>query len=215
MANLTVAHKVAAFPENAPADVWKARGIGPVMVVVNNESDADLGLGAYRINRSGVAGRADASVTSTAVADEDTGYDGDTSTTDFTGQALNNTPIIPRSVTIKPTAGGDTVNLIDGGDGKFYTDDNDADEAGTIDYFTGDIVLAFPAGKAPNTGDIDADYSHEDTTVAARGRKTYIFNSLHPEEQLVIVGHADAASAKAQVEVAVGDDATFDGGVNV
>lgn len=137
----------------------------------------------------------------TAVTDEDTGYDGDASTLVFTGQTLNNTPIVPGSVTVKPTAGGNSVNLVDtNGDGILYTDDNDADQAGTINYFTGALSLSFPSGKDPNTTNILADYTYG-VGIAVLGTKNFQipFFSAAAYESLIVKAAA-AVSSRVRIE---------------
>lgn len=96
---------------------------------------------------------------------------------------------------MKPTAGGDSVNLIDrDGDGNLYTVDNDEDLGGTIDYFTGALELSFPAGKAPNTTDIDADYSYQDEALVAGGRKNYQISNSLPDESVKVFAATDQAT---------------------
>lgn len=220
IARATIASRVVAFRKNdaVGGEAFRAVGLSPVHVIVTSQSNVDCVVSAYRINSAGVAGRAESSVTSTAVAAEATGYTGNGATLAFTGQALNNTPIVPKSVRLTPATSG--VDLIDGGDGKFYTDDTDADEAGTIDYFTGDIILAYPAGKAPD-GAIAGDYSYEDAVLTSGGRKTYSFNSLSPQETIVVGGACNTVdnqstpepvnSALVAVELVIGGDGTFVG----
>lgn len=190
---------------NKAVQVGRVESIGPATIIVSNLPNADDNVNpnlvvSFENEQTEAQIFAD---TDTAVADEDTGYDGDTSTLVFTGQSLNNTPIIPKSVTVKPTAGGDSVNLIDrDGDGNLYTVDNDEDLAGTIDYFTGALELSFPAGKAPNTTDIDADYSYQDEALVAGGRKNYqIANSLPDESIKVFAATDQATGAKVRTEM--------------
>ncbi|MCG8435650.1 MAG: hypothetical protein MJA83_16625, partial [Gammaproteobacteria bacterium] len=107
--------------------------VGPVIILLENQGSGNVVLQAKRRSDNVIL----ASDKDTAVADEDTVYNGDTSTLVFSGQALDNTPIIPGTVVVKPTAGGDSVNLTDrDSDGRLYTVDVDEDFAGTVDYFT-------------------------------------------------------------------------------
>jgi hypothetical protein len=164
--------------------------IGPVSIVAHNQGSNTIALAVSKL----VDGSIVATDKDTAVADEDTAYDGDTSTLEFTGEALDNTPILPGSVTIKPTSGGDSVNATDrDGDGILYTDDDDEDACGTIDYFTGDLALDYPTGKAPNTGDIDADYTYQDEATVAGGKRTFNITSVVQGDHLVVKA---ACSAK-------------------
>lgn len=146
-------------------------------------------------------GRLVALAEDTAVSDEDTGYDGNASTLDFTGQSLDNLPIVPGSVTVKPTAGGNTVNLIDrDGDGQLYTDDADQDWAGTIDYFTGALVLHFPTGKDPNTTNILADYTYGVATQVL-GQQNFQIPYLNPVDfETLIVKAAGKENSRVRIE---------------
>lgn len=184
---------------NKANQVGRVESIGPITVVVNNLSDAANLVVGFDNEQTEAQIFSDKD---TAVADEDTGYDGDTSELEFTGEALDNTPIIPGSVTVKPATGGDSVNLIDRDkDGNLYTVDDDEDLAGTIDYFSGALELSFPTGKAPNTGDIDADYAYQDEVTVGRGRKNFqIGNSLPDENVRVYAATDDAAGAPVKVE---------------
>lgn len=184
---------------NKAVKVGRVESVGPITVVAQNLSELHNVVLSFENETTASQVFSDKD---TAVADEDTVYDGDTSDLVFTGEDLDNTPIIPGSVTVKPTAGVDSVNLVDrDGDGRLYTVDVDEDFAGTIDYFTGALELSFPAGKAPNTGDIDADYSYQDEATTPRGRRNFqILNSL-PEEALVVKAACDdAAGAGVKVE---------------
>jgi len=156
---------------------------GPVTLVVNNEGAGKVVVSVK--NKS--TGANIATDDDTAIADEDTVYNGDTSTLVFNGQVLNNLPIIPGTVVIKPAAGGNTVNGTDrDGDGKLYTSDVDEDLMGTINYGTGALSLSYPTGKAPNTGDIDADYSHASASQVARGTRSLRVGNNPPLKDLVV-----------------------------
>jgi len=172
---------------------------GPMTIVVTNVGDYPVTLQAKRSSDDTLVALAE----ETAVADEDTGYDGDTSELNFTGEALDNTPIVPGSVTVKPTAGGDSVNATDrDSDGKLYTSDDDEDECGTIDYATGDLTLYYPSGKAPNTGDIDADYQYSVLSVVG-GKKTYSLTAFSAAEfeqmEFRVIGLGGASKARVEV----------------
>ena len=140
--------------------------------------------------------------TETAVTDEDTTYDGNASTLNFSGASLANTPIVPGSLTVKPTAGGNSVNAVDrDGDGKLYTDDNDEDECGSIDYFTGALVLTYPTGKDPNTTNILADYSYGESVVKL-GQKNFYIGNLVPGDDFesLIIKAAGKLNSRISIE---------------
>lgn len=137
----------------------------------------------------------------TAVTAEATGYTGNTVLLAFTGQSLNNVPILPKSVEVKPTAGGDTVNCKDlNGDGILYTSDVDLDACGYVDYFTGAIRLNFPAGKAPNTGAITCDYKYS-VAIVGRGMQMFRINNVRPGERIRVYAVAQTTPAQIQVDV--------------
>lgn len=174
---------------NKAGQVGRVESIGPVTMVVTNLDDQANLVVSFDNEQTGAAVYSDKD---TEVADEDTAYDGDTSETDFTGESLDNTPVIPKSLVVKPTAGGSSVNLIDrDGDGKLYTDDEDQDLAGTVDYFTGALELSFPVGKEPNTGDIDADYYYQDEALVPKGRKNFQIGNSLPDENIRAFAAAD------------------------
>jgi hypothetical protein len=163
--------------ENAAAEILRISETpgGPVTLALHNQGTGDLVPTVSRKSDGAHVALAE----ETAIADEDTVYNGDTSTLAFSGESLDNTPIVPGTVTVKPPVGGQSVNATDrDGDGKLYTDDNDEDECGSINYFTGALVLNYPTGKAPNTGDIDADYSHMDAVCTGLGKKTYAIQNV-------------------------------------
>lgn len=187
---------------NKANQVGRVESIGPVTVVVNNLDDAANCVVSFDNEQTGEQVLSDRD---TPVADEDTAYVGDTSETDFSGEALDNTPILPKSVVVKPTAGGDSVNLTDrDGDGNLYTVDDDEDLAGTIDYFTGALTLSFPAGKEPNTGAIDADYAYQDEPLVPRGRRNYQIGNSLPDEAIRVYAASDAAAGAPVKTEAVG-----------
>jgi len=172
---------------------------GPITLAVKHV-DEDGGEVVVHVSRKS-DGALVALAEDTAVTDEDTAYDGDASTLVFTGEDLDNTPIVPGSVTIKPTAGGNSVNLKDtNGDGILYTDDNDADVAGSINYFTGALELNFPSGKDPNTTNILADYSYG-VGVGVLGQKNFqipFFSAAAFE--VLYVKAAGASSSRVRIE---------------
>jgi hypothetical protein len=187
--------------KNAAAEILRVTDAkGPITIVANQVDSAgdEIVLS--------VSKKSDGSLVAldedTAVTDEDTGYDGDTTTLDFSGEDLNNVPIVPGSVTITPTAGGNTVDATDrDGDGKLYTDDTDEDECGSIDYFTGALVLAYPSGKAPNTTNITADYTYSEKTVKL-GQKNYHVGNLVPgsDYESLIIKAAGKENSKVRIE---------------
>lgn len=193
-----------AAEQNKAVVVGRVQSIGPVDVIMSHLGTEGEVVCSLEDQRTGAHISSDKD---TAVADEDTGYDGDTSTLTFTGQTLNNLPVVPGTVTVKPTAGGDTVNATDrDGDGILYTSDGDEDVCGSINYFTGALELSYPAGKAPNTGDIDCDYEYQDATLKARGRRNFRVNNVLQEETVVVKA---AASNAGGVKIRVDGIATW------
>lgn len=182
------------YLKNNAVELFRLGGLGPVIVIASqdvSEPDklgrADAIVSAWKINpTTGLPGRALQSTTAGSVRSEDTEYVGNGSTLDFSGESLDYRPIVPRSVTLIPGGGGTT--LQDGGDGKFYTVDADAQYAGDIDYFTGAITLHYPVGKAPGVGEITADYLYESEVLKPYGRKSYTWTNISPQDVLVVGG---------------------------
>jgi len=197
---------------DAAGELFRVSGLGPAVLTVKNDSDTPCVLGAYLLDASGTDQRAQTTTTSTTVTTEASGYTGNASTLAFSGQTINNTPVVPRSIRLHPATSG--VDLIDGGDGVFYTDDTDQDVAGTVDYFTGAMTLAYPTGKAPD-GAINVAYIYEDATLGAYGRKTFIWSALGADQILVIGGACSTAadSAPVSAELYVADQCTTAGSV--
>jgi hypothetical protein len=165
-----------AVPTLATTPVTETPG-GPTAVAVHNVGDNPVVVQVRRTSDDTLVALEE----DTAVASEDTAYDGDTSTLAFSGENLNSLPIVPGSVEIVPTAGGDSVDAKDtNGDGILFTDDVDADECGTIDYLTGALVLNYPAGKAPNTTNILANYT-QGVQVVAGGKRMLNVQNFSPQ----------------------------------
>lgn len=125
----------------------------------------------------------------TLQADEDTGYNGNGSTVNFSGQSLDNPPIVPGTVLVQGLAPAPDLRDIYC-DGVLYTVDSDLEVAGSINYITGALTLAYPsAAKAPGTGDIDCTY-YEGTWVsgAIAQRLHEIAIRLRNGETLRLVG---------------------------
>jgi len=187
--------------ENAANEIVRVTDAqGPLTIIVKHiDGDGDdVVLSVSRQSDSSIVALNE----DTAVASEDTAYDGDTATLAFSGESLDNTPIVPGTVTIEPTAGGDSVNATDrDGDGILYTDDNDEDACGTIDYFTGALVLDYPTGKAPNTTNILADYTYSEET-AVLGQKNYYISNLSPVNyESLVIKAASASNSRVHIEV--------------
>lgn len=169
---------------NKAIQVGRVESSGPAVFQVRNLDDDANVVVSFENESTGLQVYSDKD---TAVSDEDTAYNGDTATLAFSGQSLNNTPIVPGSVTVKPATGGTTVNLTDtDGDGNLYTVDDDAEFAGTINYFTGALRLAFPTGKAPNTGDIDCDYYYQDAVIVPLGKRVFTISNSLPDEAIKV-----------------------------
>jgi hypothetical protein len=137
----------------------------------------------------------------TAVSGENTGYAGNASDLHFTGQTLNNLPIIPKTVAIIPQAGGHTVNADDlNGDGVLYTRDADLDVCGSIDYHTGALALDYPTGKDPNNGVINANYKYS-RVIKGLGSVSFKINNMQADEVLYVYACAEAAACMVKVEI--------------
>lgn len=210
---LTTARRVVAARKNDAVlgEAFRVQGYAPIGVVLQNQDAVECVLGAYKISSAGVAGRATLADVDTQRTAEATGYTGNSVTLSFSGQDLNNLPIVPKSVTVY--AAVSALTLEDGGDGILYTVDADRNAAGTINYFTGALVLTYPTGKAPN-GALSANYKSSDATLKASARKAYSFSSLAPGEVLVLglACKAPALSSLVFVEASVSGGATFIGG---
>lgn len=172
--------------KNELVELGRFESQGPADVILRSMSAN--GVAVLRVEKND--GTYVATSKDTAVSGEDTSYTGNGSTRAFSSEVLNNLPLIPGTVEIKDAAS--VYDLVDGGDGKFYTDDDDRDEAGTIDYFTGAMTLAYPVGKAPDSGNMLANYSYQDTTVAKGGQRTFHIASIQQDETLVAKAAGDA-----------------------
>jgi hypothetical protein len=170
---------------------------GPLTLAVENLGDNNVVVQVRKKSDDSVVALSE----DTPVSNEDTAYDGDASTLVFTGQALNNTPIVPGTVVIEPTAGGNSVNLTDkDSDGKLYTDDNDLDFAGTVDYFTGALELSFPAGKDPAATNILADYTHQGSPIVPRGKRNLNVLNQPPSQVLKVYAASKTDTSYVVVE---------------
>lgn len=182
--------------KNAAAEVLRiGEAYGPIAIVIRNIDSPELVLSVTRKSDSKIVKL----LQDTTTLAENTGYTGNASDLNFTGQALNNLPIVPGSVTVKPTAGGNSINCSDvDGDGKLYAYISSVKtQCGTIDYFTGALVLNYPTGKAPNTGAISADYNFSQK-VKANGIKTFQVPYLSPKnfETLIVKVASKLGSAR-------------------
>lgn len=175
--------------------------LGPVTLAVANRGDNEVVLSVKRLSDGAMVPLDDETAeTAHAIG---TGYTGDTTTLDFTTKALAHVPIVPGSVTVKPTAGGNSVNSSDkDGDGKLYAYYTGAYHlCGTVDYFTGAVDLHYPTGKAPNTGAITCDFSHVPKTVKPLGKVSKRINNLPPSETFIISAAAKLGGGSSQVRV--------------
>jgi hypothetical protein len=171
----------AAAEKNKAVEAVRLEGGGAVNFIVSNQGSANV---VTQVTKGGTRVDTDKD---TAVAVEDTLYNGDGATLAFSGEELDHLPVIPGSVTLSD-AGSVGPDLVDrDGDGIFYTDDVDEDAAGTIDYFTGALILAYPTGKAPGTGAdaINAAYSYQDAQQVPGGRRTFEIAASLPDEAVV------------------------------
>lgn len=165
--------------------------VGAIAVMVENEGNVPV-----NISFAKETALTDPLVTDqdTSVAAEATGYTGNASTLNFSGQSLDHLPITPKTVYVYPTAGGNTVDATDkDGDGKLYTYDVDEDECGSINYATGALVLRYPTGKDPNTGAIRANYDYSVAAVP-KGVRMYRINNVRPGERIRVYATATTAT---------------------
>lgn len=175
-----------AAKKNELVELGRFDSQGPIDVIVRNLSTT--GDAVVKIEK-----KSDSSMLvtnkDTAVTAEGSGYVGNGVTTAFTGQSINNVPVVPGSITVNDAGG--SYDLVDGGDGIMYTDDTDEDVAGTVDYFTGAIVLAYPAGKEPSGGAMTFDYYYQDSVLTKGGQKTFHVNNVQQDEELVVKAASD------------------------
>ncbi len=130
---------------NEAIEVARFPSLGPASIELHNQ-DANA-VCVVRIEKDSDGSALHDSAKDTVRTAEDTVYDGDGATLAFSGEVLNNLPVVPGTALIYNPTG--SVSLQDQGDGTFHTVDVDDEYAGTIDYFTGALTLAYPAGKAP------------------------------------------------------------------
>ncbi len=188
--SVRVSNDFGAAENNKAIEVLRFKSLGPVQIVLNNQSATGTCVMSVEKLSDGSAVATDKDTDVTA---EGPPYTGNASTLVFTGQVLNNLPIVPGSVDVTPTAGGNTVDCTDvNKDGILYSTDVDLDVCGTINYFTGALELSYPLGKDPNTGAITADYSYQDI-LRAKGHKNYTISNLVADETLICKVATDIA----------------------
>jgi len=193
--SIRVFEDVGAAKKNSSLKIGRVESVGPVAVVAANLSAASNVVVSFARERTGTPIYSDKDTVATA---EDTGYTGNLALIDFTGEALNNKPIVPRSVVVTPATAG--IVLHDGGDGYMYTPLGV--QAGTIDYFTGAIDLHYPVGSAPN-GKLNATYYYQDEALVAGGQRNYgIVAGLIDEPLAIYVACDNKAGARVKVESA-------------
>lgn len=185
--SIRVSEDVGAGKLNIALKVGRIESVGPIAAVVANLSTLGNVVVGFFKEKAGTLVKSDKDTTRTG---EDTGYDGDTSDLTFSGQVLNNLPIVPGSVTVVPEAGGTSVNCSDTAkDGNLY--DSSGALCGRINYFTGALTLSYPAGKAPNTGNILANYVSQNSVLVKGGQKNFSIASGLPDDALVVYAAAD------------------------
>lgn len=192
--SIRVYEDVGAAKLNNSQKVGRVESVGPITVVMGNLSALANCVVSFRKEKTGAPVYSDKD---TAVPVEATGYTGNAVTLNFTGQSLNNTPVIPRSVVITPATSGPVLH--DGGDGFMYMPDN-VTKAGTINYFTGELVLNYPTGQAPD-GVLNAAYAHQNEALVHGGQKNYGIASGLPDEAVAIYAacdHKDGARVKVE-----------------
>jgi hypothetical protein len=197
MSSLSTGYGVAL--NNQAAEIMRiGEALGPVTLTVENEGSAELVISVHKLSDDSIVMLdKDTAVTTP----EDTGYTGNTSDVDFSGQVLNHLPIIPGTVEIAPTAGGASVNAVDtNGDGILWTVESTPETCGTINYFTGALTLGYPSAHAPNTGKIYATYHNQDKTVAANGVRAMQIQNLPPSETFIIKAAAKADNSPVRMD---------------
>jgi len=171
---------------NKANQIGRIESIGPVTAsILNQDDDANMVV-SFDNEQTGAQLFSDKD---TQQAAEATGYVGDTATNDFSGQALNELPAIPKSLTLTPATSGPVLFDRDG-DGRLYTQDVDEDFAGNVDYFLGTLELSYPVGKEPD-GAISADYWSQDEALVPRGRKNYTVSNITFEQAIRAYAAAD------------------------
>lgn len=186
---------------NEAAEIMRVgEALGPITLMVENEGSVEVVLSAHKLSDGSVVHMDK----DTVVASENTGYSGNNSDLAFTGQTLNNLPIVPGTVVITPQSGGSTVLAQDtNGDGILWTVDTVPAVCGTINYFTGALELSYPAGHAPNTGVINAAYYYQDHTVNALGKKVLQLQNLPPTETFVIKAAGKAGNSPVRIDAVI------------
>lgn len=195
--SIRVFEDVGAAKLNQSLKCGRVESIGPMVISVINQSDVANLVLTFMKERTSTAVYSDKD---TNVSSEDTAYDGNDSTRDFTGQALNHLPILPRSVTIDD-ATNHKILRDTYGDGTLYLVAT-GQAAGTINYFTGALDLHYPAGQAPN-GQINASYHYQDAALVHGGQKNFVIASGLPDDALTVYAACDnKAGARVKVESA-------------
>lgn len=194
--SIRVSEDVGAAELNSAQLIGRVESKGPAVITVKNQSDTSNVVVSFQRETAGTLVNSDKE---TDVASEASGYTGDGSTLTFTGQALNNVPIIPGSVTLTPATSG-PVLTDDYGDGILYT--AAGVEAGSINYFTGALELSYPTGSAPD-GAISAAYTYQDAVLVHGGQRNFEISSFDPDDALEVYAAADnAAGALVKVDAA-------------
>ncbi len=191
---------------NEAVSLARVSSIGPLMIDAQNQGANLAVIGVYSSVVPLLYGAALLSDKDTAVSAEDTGYDGNGADLAFSGQTLNGPaashPCIPGTLLVVDVGatGPDLVDLY--GNGSVYTNDADLDIAGVIDYFTGALTLAYPAGKAPS-GQLNATYVYQDVALAGNGARRVLSVANIPAETEVTVRGASNAGTGTFVRVDV------------
>lgn len=189
--------------ENVATEVIRVgEALGPVTLILNNLGSSDVILAVNRLSDDSViALDDDTAVTGHAFSPA---YTGNTSTLDFTGSTVSHTFLIPGTVTVTPTTGGNSVNSSDVyQDGILYASISSVYvECGTVNYFTGAIDLHYPTGKAPNTGAITASFSYSSKSCKPLGKVTKRISNLPPSETFIVkaLSKLTYGSSKVRIE---------------
>jgi len=177
--------------------------LGPVTLMIENVGDSNICIGITKLSDGTRVALSD----DTDVAAENTGYSGNASDKNFSGQFLNGPvagcPIVPGTVVITPVSGGNTRIAYDtDADGNLYATISLVKTlVGTVDYHTGALTLRYPTGSEPNTGVIAADYSYNADALCPLGKVSKRISNLPPTETLIVKAAAATSTGHSEVRI--------------
>ena len=173
--------------ENVANEIVRVgEALGPVVLVVDNQGDNDVILTVSKLSDESHVSLADDTAVSGGAFSP--AYTGNASTLDFTGSKVGYYPVIPGTVTVTPTAGGNSVDATDEDqDGNLYATISTVKTlVGTINYITGEVDLHYPSGSDPNTGAITASYEYTAAAGKPLCKMVKNISNLPPAETYVI-----------------------------